>query len=64
MTLAVYNILGQRVTTLVDADKSAGSYRVEWGSENKDGVPVASGVYFAKLTTGSFTATKKVMVVR
>lgn len=56
--------MGQRVTTLVDADKSAGSYRVEWGSENKDGVPVASGVYFAKLTTGSFTATKKVMVVR
>jgi hypothetical protein len=44
--LAVFNILGQKVATLVNTEKNAGEYRVQWDAES-----VPSGVYFARLIT-------------
>ncbi|MFC1530263.1 kelch repeat-containing protein, partial [Gemmatimonadota bacterium] len=43
--LYLYNIRGQRVATILDAQMDAGYHRVTWNGRNDDGVPVSSGIY-------------------
>lgn len=59
VTLEVYNVLGQRVATLVDEKKSAGTYQV-----NLDASDLSSGVYMYRLNAGSFSETSRMTVVR
>ncbi len=62
--LQVYNVRGQLVRTLIDADMSAGSHSVQWDSRDEEGQQVSSGVYFYRLTAGDMTATKKMTLVK
>jgi len=65
VTLEIFNILGQRVNTLIDGRQlGAGSHRVEWHSDDGRGNTVSSGVYFYRLKAGDKTATKKMMLLR
>ena len=57
--LDIYNILGQKVETLVDGHLSAGSYSYEW-----DGSNAASGIYLYRLTTDQFSATRKMALMK
>jgi len=57
--LDIYNILGQKVTTLVNEQLSAGEYSYEW-----DGSKVASGIYLYRLTTDKFSATRKMVLMK
>ena len=59
VTLKVYDILGNEVTTLVNEDNPAGYYEVEWDASN-----FASGVYIYRLTSGKFVSTKKMILLR
>ena len=43
--LEVFNVLGQRVRTLVDEFRKAGSYQVHWDARDQGGAPAAAGVY-------------------
>ena len=63
-TLKIYNILGEKVRTLVDEPKSAGSYEVVWDGKDDKGKEVASGIYFYQLKTGDFTETKKMLLLK
>jgi len=54
--LKVYNALGQEVAVLEESNKLAGYHKVEWNASN-----LSTGVYFYKLTAGSFTDTKKLL---
>jgi len=58
-TLKVYDTLGREVTTLVNEYKPAGSYRVEFNAEN-----FPSGIYFYRLTAGSYTKTMKMILMK
>ncbi len=62
--LAVYNLVGQRVRTLVHQVKSAGRYRVEWDARDDMGRDVSSGVYFYHLKAEAFSATRRMMLLR
>lgn len=62
--LTVYNLLGQRVSTLVDARQGPGEYRVRWDGRDLYGQPLASGVYFYRLTAGDFVQTRKMILLR
>ncbi len=62
--LEVFNLLGQRVRTLVSADLGAGVYSVAWDGNDQTNTPVASGVYIVQLHAGEFRASKKIMLVR
>jgi flagellar hook assembly protein FlgD len=64
VTMEVYNVLGQRVETLVDAQTSAGLHTVTWDGTNRYGERVGSGVYFVRMEAGSVTETQKVVLVR
>jgi len=59
VTLQVYNLLGEKVATLVDSKQQAGYRSVVW-----DASEVSSGLYFYKLTAGDFTETKRMMLVK
>ena len=58
-TLKVYDVLGNEITTLVNEEKSAGSYEVEF---NAAGLP--SGIYFYQLKVGSFIQSKKMVLLK
>jgi len=57
--LKVYDVLGNEVATLVNEEKPAGSYKV-----NFDATGLSSGVYFYKLVSGNFVETKKMILMR
>jgi hypothetical protein len=63
-TLTIYNILGQRVRTLVDGEKLPGEYRVNWDGKNQNKENVASSIYFYRLTTPNFSETRKMLLVK
>ncbi|MFQ5633213.1 MAG: T9SS type A sorting domain-containing protein, partial [bacterium] len=62
--LVVYNILGQEVRRLVDEKKPPGYYTLIWDGRNRHGIPVPSGVYYYKITTGDFSASKKMLLIK
>jgi hypothetical protein len=57
--LKVYDILGNEVGALVNESKPAGTYEVEFNASN-----LSSGIYFYKLQAGSFTQTKKMILMK
>ncbi|MCG6960166.1 PQQ-dependent sugar dehydrogenase, partial [bacterium BMS3Abin03] len=59
VSLRVYNILGNKVATLVNEEKPAGIYIVEF-----DASSLPSGIYFYHLQTGSFISTKKLILMK
>lgn len=59
VSIKVYNLLGKEVATLVNENKPAGNYEVEFSSEE-----LTSGVYIYKLQSGSFVEAKKMMLLK
>jgi hypothetical protein len=59
VSLTIYNILGQEVANLVNEEQKAGTYSVNFNASR-----LSSGVYFYKLQAGSFTSTKKMMLLK
>lgn len=64
VTLTVFNLLGQRVRTLVDEDLAAGRYEVTWDGRDAHGQPVASGVYTYTLEVDRFVAKRRLTVLK
>ncbi len=62
--LAVYDVSGREVKTLVDARESAGMKRVTWDGRDANGQPVPEGIYFYTLQLGTEQATGKILLVR
>ncbi len=62
--LQVFNKLGQRVRTLVNAHTPAGSHKVTWNATDARGNDVPNGVYFVRLTCGDSSTAANVVVVK
>jgi GH18 family chitinase len=59
VSLKVYDVLGQEVETLVDAPQSAGSHSSTWNAAGR-----SSGVYLFRLTTGDYSSTKRMVLLK
>jgi hypothetical protein len=59
VNLTIYDALGKVITTLVNEEKTAGTYEVDFMAKN-----LSSGVYFYKITTSDFSATKKLLLMK
>ncbi len=59
VTLNIFNTLGQKVATLIDGFKTAGTHAV-----NFDGSKLSSGIYFYTISAGNYTATKKMILLK
>ncbi len=64
VSITVYNILGQEVSTLVDGIKPAGLYQTQWDGTNSHGNTVATGVYMYRIETSNYIKTKKMLLVK
>jgi hypothetical protein len=64
VTIEVYNILGQKVRTLVNENMEANSYVRDWDGRSDSGTEVSSGIYFYKMVAGDFSATKKAVLLK
>ncbi|MCP4706213.1 MAG: T9SS type A sorting domain-containing protein [candidate division Zixibacteria bacterium] len=62
--LEILNVLGQRVKTLVDEVREAGSHSVTWDGRDDYGTSTASGVYFYRISAGENQAVKKMMMLK
>ncbi len=62
--LEVYNILGQKVKTLVDEKLAAGVKEVQWDGKDGKGLEVASGIYFYRIKADSFSDVKKMVMLK
>lgn len=60
----VYNMLGQKVRTLIDQPMAAGQHSVVWHGVNESNVPVASGVYFLRFDAGNFHKMQKMVLIK
>jgi len=59
ITLIIYDVLGNEVAILINEEKKAGIYELEFDATN-----ITSGIYFYRLTTGTYTATKKMLMIK
>ena len=67
VTLTIYGSNGERVKTLTLGNQPAGLYQSQsragyWDGRNENGETITNGIYFCTLTTGNFTATRKMLV--
>ena len=62
--IAIYNVQGRRIVSLVDEHQNAGSRTVRWYGRDANGDAVASGIYFYRLTAGSETLTRKAVLLK
>jgi hypothetical protein len=62
--VAVYDIVGRRVRTILDGELPAGETQLAWDGHNASGVAVGSGMYFARLTTARGRETVRVVLTR
>lgn len=63
--LAVFDVVGRRVWAERRSAPQAGVYRVDWSGRDDTGTPVATGIYFLRLTgPGDFVQTRKVTLLR
>lgn len=61
----VYDIRGKLIKTLVDYELyQPGSYQVEWNGTDNNGMTVSSGIYFAKMSAGKFSQTRKMSLIK
>ena len=63
-TLIIYNLLGQKVNTLLNESLKPGTYQATWDGKNVAGEKVPSGVYFYRLTSGGPSETRKMVLMR
>lgn len=62
--IEVYNILGQKVRTLVDETMEGNSYVREWDGRADSGAKASSGIYFYKMVAGDYSATRKAVLLK
>ncbi|KUO63391.1 hypothetical protein APF79_06375 [bacterium BRH_c32] len=62
--LEVYNSLGELVNVLVNSNQSTGNYKIVWNGKDSFGSPVSSGIYFYRITSGSFSQVNKMILMK
>ena len=63
MRLEVFNLLGQRIATLVDGPQPAGFHSARWDATDAEGRAVGAGVYLYRLQSGSMVATERMVLI-
>ncbi|NOZ03378.1 MAG: T9SS type A sorting domain-containing protein [FCB group bacterium] len=64
VTIEIYNIVGQRVRTLVSDHQEPGRYKIHWNSTNDLGAPLSSGMYIYRIQAKDFSAVKKLILMK
>ncbi|MEO6462557.1 MAG: FlgD immunoglobulin-like domain containing protein, partial [Candidatus Eisenbacteria bacterium] len=63
VSLVLYDVRGREVRTLLQENKTVGQYQATWNATDGRGIPVAPGVYYARLRAGASVKTTRVVIV-
>ncbi|HET6349030.1 MAG TPA: kelch repeat-containing protein [Candidatus Krumholzibacteria bacterium] len=64
VVIAVYDVRGSLVRTLVDGTEAAGEHHVTWNGADGAGVAASSGIYFLRMTAGAYSETRKIVMLK
>lgn len=64
VTLNIYDVLGNKIKTLINEPKPVGDYQIKWDGTNQMGEILSSGQYFYQLKVGDFVSTKKMVLLK
>jgi photosystem II stability/assembly factor-like uncharacterized protein len=64
VTIKVYDVLGNEIATLINEEKPAGSYEVEFSVGRDSSPDIATGIYFYRINAGAFVETKKMILLK
>ncbi|HDP97783.1 MAG TPA: T9SS type A sorting domain-containing protein [bacterium] len=64
VSLRIFNLQGQLVQTLVDEEKTSGTYRIQWNGLNAEGIRVPSGIYIYTLQADEFKTSGKMLLIK
>lgn len=64
VTLTIFDVTGRAVTILQNSIQTAGTYSVDWNGLNENGMPMSSGIYLARMHTGDFSQTIKMVYLQ
>ena len=62
--LAIHDVRGRHIETLITGPREAGSHRAVWNANGRRGVPASSGIYFVRLESQNGTCTRSVLLLR
>jgi hypothetical protein len=62
--IEIYNLLGQKVKTLVNGAKKSGNHSIVWNGKDDAGRNAGSGIYFYKMNTGKYSASHKMVLMK
>ena len=64
VSLIIYNILGQKIASLIDRDMQAGTHNASWNGKDDSGALAPTGVYLYRIATSDFVATRKMTLLK
>jgi hypothetical protein len=64
VTIAIYDVAGQHIKTLVNEYLEVGQYVVHWDGRSESNQRVSNGVYFCRMQAGEYTTVKKILLMR
>ena len=64
VSIDIFNILGQKIITLVNETKPAGDYQINWSGNDSNGQKVSTGIYFYRFQAGNYVETKKMILLK
>jgi hypothetical protein len=62
--LELFDALGRKIRTLVDSERPAGQHTISWNATDENGVAVANGVYFYRMTAGNYVQARKMLLIK
>jgi flagellar hook assembly protein FlgD len=63
-SVKIYNLKGQLVATVLDAEMAAGKHNISWKGKDYRGQSVASGLYFIRVQSGQYCSTRKAILMK
>ena len=64
VSIAVYNLMGEKIRTLVADSRAAGNYQINWDGTDNHGNAVSTGMYFYELKAGDFKQVKRMTFMK
>lgn len=64
IAITIYNEAGQQIRSLIDSKQDAGQYSIIWDGRDDNGIQVSSGTYFYQIKVGTYTSTKKIIIIK
>ncbi|NOR88172.1 MAG: T9SS type A sorting domain-containing protein [Bacteroidales bacterium] len=63
VNIAIYNIQGKRIKTLINSYQKQGNYTIGWNGTDELGLTSECGLYFCKIITGNYTSVKEIIII-